>query len=68
VGVWKLLKIKNKIKGRSECSLASVNSKLYLIGGDDLTEQFDPNTFTWTKSYNSGGIEKFSRGGPDEKI
>lgn len=51
-GHWQLLKTKNKIDSRGECSLIAVNSKLYLIGGDGPAknvEAFDPATSTWSQ-------------------
>ena len=51
-GHWEMVKTANKIMGRSECSLAAVNGKLYLIGGDgpaEPVEVYDPATNTWTK-------------------
>jgi hypothetical protein len=51
-GHWELIKTKNKTDGRSECGLAGVGGKLYLIGGDGLpanVEVFDPATLTWSK-------------------
>lgn len=52
-GSWQLLKTKNDPGGRSECSMAAVNGKLYLIGGDAgqalPVECLDPKTLTWTK-------------------
>ena len=53
LGTWKVLKTKNNIPGRSECGMAAVNGKLYLIGGDSgapqPVESFDPKTLIWTK-------------------
>ncbi len=49
---WQVLKTKNTAEGRSECGLAAVNGKLYLLGGEGPARQvevFDPATFTWTK-------------------
>jgi len=51
-GTWEVVKTKNKISGRSECSLVAVNGKLYLIGGDgppEPVEVYDPKTNEWTK-------------------
>ena len=50
-GQWTLVKTKNKLAGRSECGLATVGNKLYLLGGDGPAgpvEMFDPATLTWT--------------------
>jgi hypothetical protein len=47
-GHWEVLKTKNEVANRSECGLALVKEKLYLIGGDDgepqSVESFDPKT------------------------
>ena len=52
-GQWQIVKAKNQINSRSECGLAAVDGKLYLIGGDGggvlPVESFDPKTLTWTK-------------------
>jgi N-acetylneuraminic acid mutarotase len=52
-GNWEALKTKNDPGGRSECSMAAVNGKLYLFGGDgdepQPVECFDPKTLTWKK-------------------
>jgi N-acetylneuraminic acid mutarotase len=51
-GHWELLKTNNTAEGRSECGLASVDGKLYLLGGDGpvmAVEVFDPATSTWSK-------------------
>lgn len=51
-GQWTLVATKNKLAGRSECGLAAVNGKLYLIGGDGppaAVAMYDPATLTWTK-------------------
>ena len=50
-GHWQAVKTTNKLTGRSECGLAAVGDKLYLIGGDGspaTVEEFDPATATWT--------------------
>ena len=53
-GHWKVLNGKHDIAGRSECGMAAVNGKLYLMGGDDTAvESFDPATLTWTKKAKS---------------
>ncbi len=52
-GDFTILKTKNEAGGRSECGLAAVNGKLYLIGGDGgepkAVECFDPETLKWTE-------------------
>jgi N-acetylneuraminic acid mutarotase len=52
-GHWEVLKTTNETPARSECGLAVVNGKLYLIGGDGggsrTVQSFDPQTLTWTK-------------------
>ena len=52
-GTWKVSRTKNEVANRSECGLAIVNGKLYLIGGDSGSpqpvESFDPKTSSWTK-------------------
>lgn len=51
-GNWNIVKTKNKVDGRSECSLVAVNGKLYLIGGDGPAKPvvvYDPVKNTWTK-------------------
>jgi len=52
-GSWQQLTTKNDPGGRSECSMAAVNGKLYLIGGDAgqplPVECLDPQTLNWTK-------------------
>ncbi|RZK37173.1 MAG: hypothetical protein EOO61_09350, partial [Hymenobacter sp.] len=51
-GKWQIVKTKNKLAARSECSLVAVRDKLYLIGGDGPAlpvEAYDPKTDTWTK-------------------
>ena len=54
-GHWEVLKIKNETPARSECGLAAVNGKLYLIGGDGskAVESFDPITLQWTRLSNA---------------
>jgi N-acetylneuraminic acid mutarotase len=51
-GHWQILKTNNEIAERNECGLATVNGKLYLIGGDGgspkKVECFDPKTLSWT--------------------
>ena len=49
---WEVVQTKNGANGRSECGLAAVNGKLYLLGGEgpaNAIEVFDPATPTWTK-------------------
>ncbi|MDB5134746.1 MAG: hypothetical protein JWP37_1349 [Mucilaginibacter sp.] len=51
IGHWELLKTSNKADARSECGLAAVDGKLYLVGGDGPAKAvgiFDPETLTWT--------------------
>jgi N-acetylneuraminic acid mutarotase len=51
-GQWTLLKTKNKIDARGECSLIAVNGKLYLVGGDGPAKNIEilnPATATWSK-------------------
>ncbi|WP_423148133.1 Kelch repeat-containing protein [Rubrolithibacter danxiaensis] len=51
-GHWKLISTNDKIEGRSECGLAAVNGKLYLLGGQGApapVEIFNPATSVWTK-------------------
>ena len=51
-GHWQMLKTKNEAAGRSECGLAAVDGKIYLIGGDgpaEPVEMLDPETNTWTQ-------------------
>lgn len=52
-GKWDTLRTKNTAPNCSECGLAAVNGKLYLIGGDGggpkAVQCFDPRTLTWTK-------------------
>jgi hypothetical protein len=44
---------KNEVANRSECGVAMVNGKLYLIGREggefQSAESFDPKTLMWTK-------------------
>src|ERR1022692_3264383 len=50
-GTRDTLKTKNTAPNCSECGLAAVNGKLYLIGGDGggprAVQRFDPGTLTW---------------------
>jgi N-acetylneuraminic acid mutarotase len=51
-GTWSIVDTKNKIDGRSECSLVALHGKLYLIGGDgpaNPVDVYDPQTNAWTK-------------------
>ena len=52
-GKWEVVKTINTAPNCSECGLATVNGKLYLIGGDGegpkAVQSFDPSTLTWTK-------------------
>jgi hypothetical protein len=47
-----LVKTKNKIEGKEECSLVGANGKLYLTGGDGPAEHVavhNPLLESWTK-------------------
>jgi N-acetylneuraminic acid mutarotase len=49
-GHWQILKTTNEPAGRSECGLAAVNGKIYLVGGDgpaEPVEMLNPETNTW---------------------
>jgi len=52
-GKWEVVKTANTAPNCSECGMAAVDGKLYLLGndGDEPTavELFDPKTLTWTK-------------------
>ena len=52
-GAWKAVKTINSAPGCSECGMATVNGKLYLVGGDEESAKavmsFDPATNMWTK-------------------
>jgi N-acetylneuraminic acid mutarotase len=50
-GHWNTLITKNQVNGRSECGMAALDGKLYLIGGDGMNpvEVFDPKTLGWSK-------------------
>ena len=52
-GKWEVVKTTNTAPNCSECGMANVNGKLYLIGGDGgetrPVESLDPNTLSWTK-------------------
>ena len=51
-GHWEPVKTMNKLVARSECSLAAVKGRLYLIGGDGPAypvEAYDPKTNRWEK-------------------
>lgn len=50
-GQWKPVATKTKLTARSECGLATLQGKLYLLGGDGPiapVEEFDPTTMIWT--------------------
>lgn len=50
-GHWELLKTKNKVDARGECSLAAVDGKLYLIGGQGPAAAvgiLNPATLSWS--------------------
>ena len=50
-GSWQVLKTKNEVANRSECGMATVGNKLYLIGGDAgealPVQCFDTKTLIW---------------------
>lgn len=49
---WKVVETENKVSGRSECSMVSLNNKLYLLGGDGPAmnvEELDLKTLLWSK-------------------
>ncbi len=52
-GRWEVLKTRNTAPNCSECGMAAVNGKLYLIGGDGegkrAVESFDPKTGEWKR-------------------
>jgi hypothetical protein len=52
-GYWQVVKTVNTVPDCSECSMAAVNGKLYLIGNDgDVATPvkcLDPGSLTWTK-------------------
>ncbi len=51
-GEWQKLATRNDIAGRSECGMAEVDGKFYLIGGGEGIEpvqQFDPQTQQWVQ-------------------
>src|SRR4051812_4731635 len=51
-GSWELLKTKNKIAARSECSFVRTDEGFFLIGGDGPAmpvESLDLVTLTWNK-------------------
>ncbi len=50
-GSWKILKTKNDVPGRDECSLATVGNTLFLIGGQGpamRVEVLDLTTLKWS--------------------
>ena len=51
-GKWQLVKTTDSIPDRSECGMAVVNGKIYLIGNDGdkalPVECFDPQTSSWS--------------------
>lgn len=58
-GEWKLIPSTNTPASRSECGLAAINGKLYLVGGDGPAmpiEIYDPATSTWTKGATAPSI------------
>ncbi|HEY4156077.1 MAG TPA: kelch repeat-containing protein [Puia sp.] len=52
-GRWRFVRTRDEAPDCSECGLAAVNGKLYLIGGDGegpkAVQSFNPETLTWTK-------------------
>jgi N-acetylneuraminic acid mutarotase len=51
-GTWEVLKTKNKLSGRSECSFVSTEEGIFLIGGEGpamTVEDLDLVTLTWVK-------------------
>lgn len=49
-GQWKPVETRTRLSARSECGLATLNGKLYLLGGDGPAapvEEFDPATLSW---------------------
>jgi len=47
---WKVVETQNTVQGRSECGLAALGGKLYLIGGDGPVmpvQEFDIKTGEW---------------------
>ena len=50
-GHWDTVISSKKLEGRSECSLAAINGKLYLLGSDGPAMPvgiYDPTTTSWT--------------------
>ncbi len=51
-GTWQTIKTINTVPDCSECGMAAVNGKLYLIGNDGdkptTVKCLDPNSLTWT--------------------
>jgi N-acetylneuraminic acid mutarotase len=51
-GNWQVMKTVNTVQNCSECGMAAVNGKLYLIGNDANSpvpvKCLDPNSLTWT--------------------
>jgi N-acetylneuraminic acid mutarotase len=52
-GTWQVVKTVNNVPDCSECGMAAVNGKLYLIGNDGgaatPVKCLDPGSLTWTK-------------------
>ena len=52
-GKWELLQASNAARECSECGMAALNGKLYLLGGDGedprAVQRLDPATMTWTQ-------------------
>ncbi len=71
-GHWEILNANENIESRSECGMAAVDGKLYLMGGDGEilpVEEFDPATRTWTeKAKTPVEMHHFEAVGYDHKV